>query len=269
MDLMLVMDESGSIGPENFQKMKVFARDLLRNFKIGPYDMRVAVIKFSSTAYCVFKFYTYSSFGDISAALLNIAYVGGGTNIAAALRLARATTIYKRPNAITAAIVLTDGQSFNEEITSQEAQHLKNDTGTKVFSVGIGNYISMSELRSIASTPESQYLITTSNFNELYNKVQQFISGLCRGKLIETFYMVPNALKYIERNFSHMYEFTCIINDWLFLLFQTKMSVQLRPVPMVCVLTPLVPTIATVTVDGNHSIVIKVNCPYAMLLFHF
>lgn len=39
---------------------------------------------------------------------------------------------------------------------------------------------------------------------------------------------------------------------------------QLRPVPMVCVLTPLVPTIATVTVDGNHSIVIKtsMNVPH-------
>lgn len=179
---MLVMDESGSIGPENFQKMKNFARDLLRNFKIGPNDMRVAVIKFSSSAYRVFNFYTYSSFEDTSAALLNIVYGGGGTNTAEALRLARETTNYRRANAVTAAIVLTDGQSYNVEITSQEAQVLK-DTGTKVFSVGIGNYISLSELSSIASTPVSQYLITTSNFNELYNKVQQFIDGLCRGKL--------------------------------------------------------------------------------------
>lgn len=179
---MLVMDESGSIGPENFQKMKNFARDLLRNFKIGPNDMRVAVIKFSSSAYRVFNFYTYSSFNDTSAALLNIVYGGGGTNTAEALRLARETTNYRRANAVTAAIVLTDGQSYNVEITSQEAQVLK-DTGTKVFSVGIGNYISLSELSSIASTPVSQYLITTSNFNELYNKVQQFIDGLCRGKL--------------------------------------------------------------------------------------
>lgn len=180
MDLMLVMDESGSIGPEDFQKMKNFARDLLRNFKIGPNDMRVAVIKFSSSAYRVFNFYTYSSFEDISAALLNIVYVGGGTNTAEALRLARETTTHSRPNAVTAAIVLTDGQSYSD--TTQEAQRLK-DTGTKVFSVGIGSYISLSELTSIASTPVSQYLITTSNFNELYNKVQQFVDGLCRGKL--------------------------------------------------------------------------------------
>lgn len=144
--------------------------------------MRVAVIKFSSSAYRVFNFYTYSSFEDTSAALLNIVYGGGGTNTAEALRLARETTNYRRANAVTAAIVLTDGQSYNVEITSQEAQVLK-DTGTKVFSVGIGNYISLSELSSIASTPVSQYLITTSNFNELYNKVQQFIDGLCRGKL--------------------------------------------------------------------------------------
>lgn len=182
MDLMLVMDESGSIRPENFQKMKNFARDLLRNFKIGPNDMRVAVIKFSYSAYRVFHFYTYSSFEDISAALLNIVYDGGGTNTAEALRLARETTAHSRPNAVTAAIVLTDGQSYSEQITSQEAQRLK-DTGTKVFSVGIGYSISLSELTSIASTPVSQYLITTSNFNELYNKVQQFVDGLCRGKL--------------------------------------------------------------------------------------
>lgn len=75
--------------------MKIFVRDFLWNFKIGFYDMRVVVIKFSSFVYCVFNFYIYLLFGDISVVLLNIVYVGGGINIVEVLCLVCKIIIYR------------------------------------------------------------------------------------------------------------------------------------------------------------------------------
>lgn len=89
--------------------MKVFVRDFLWNFKIGFYDMRVVVIKFSSFVYCVFNFYIYLLFGDISVVLLNIVYVGGGINIVVVLCLVCKIIIYRCLNVVIVVIVLIDG----------------------------------------------------------------------------------------------------------------------------------------------------------------
>lgn len=80
--------------------------------------MRVVVIKFSSFVYCVFNFYIYLLFGDISVVLLNIVYVGGGINIVVVLCLVCVIIIYKCLNVIIVVIVLIDGKLFNEEIIS-------------------------------------------------------------------------------------------------------------------------------------------------------
>ncbi|XP_061195846.1 matrilin-2-like [Saccostrea echinata] len=179
-DLMFVMDESGSVGFANYKKMLRFVRDLLRNFKIGPSDMRVAMIKFGFYADLVFNFYNYVTFLDIRHTLQNMEsnYAGGGTDTAAGLRQAQIITRYSRPNAAKAAIVLTDGHSNNWKATIDEAGSLQR-TDTKVFCVGIGRFVNLTELRIIASDPDSNYLVTTIDFNDLYNKLQHFINGLC------------------------------------------------------------------------------------------
>lgn len=71
--------------------------------------MRVVVIKFSSIVYCVFNFYIYLLFGDISVVLLNIVYVGGGINIVVVLCLVCVIIIYKCLNVVIVVIVLIDG----------------------------------------------------------------------------------------------------------------------------------------------------------------
>jgi uncharacterized protein YegL len=177
------MDESGSIRVENYKTMLRSIHDLLRNFKIGPDDMRLAMIKFSSYSTRVFNFRDYGTFSEISYAVMRMeeTYSGGGTNTAAGLRLAMSTAAsYNRPNAASVAIVLTDGRSNNEKETIKEAQHFHN-TPTKVFSVGIGSNVNIDELKVIASDPDSEFLVTTS-FTDLYSKLQNFKNQLCRGK---------------------------------------------------------------------------------------
>lgn len=55
-------------------------------------------------------------------------------------------------------------------------------TGIKVFTVGIGTGIKMSELKAIASKPASDHVLSVNNFNHLKNSVSRLSHRLCPGK---------------------------------------------------------------------------------------
>src|SRR3712207_4840114 len=49
-ELMLVIDESGSIAAPDFLRLKSFMIDFVRSFQMGPDHTRIGVVMFSSTA---------------------------------------------------------------------------------------------------------------------------------------------------------------------------------------------------------------------------
>ena len=77
-------------------------------------------------------------------------------------------------------MILTDGQSNTGQV-SGPARQLKN-SGVVIFSVGIGQSLSMRELRSMASDPVDQHVITLNNFSELERLAEQMSSQTCNGK---------------------------------------------------------------------------------------
>ena len=44
-----MMDESGSVGSSNYQLMKTFARNIANSFTIGPQDVQIGLLSFSSS----------------------------------------------------------------------------------------------------------------------------------------------------------------------------------------------------------------------------
>ena len=55
-DLTFVLENSDDVGPENFEKMKIFARDLVNAFIIGSFGSRVALVTYGGPASVEFKF---------------------------------------------------------------------------------------------------------------------------------------------------------------------------------------------------------------------
>ena len=76
-------------------------------------------------------------------------------------------------------MILTDGYGGGQ--VSWPARQLKN-AGVVIFSVGIGQSISLNELRDMASEPAVQHVITLSNFTELERLAKQMSSQTCNGK---------------------------------------------------------------------------------------
>lgn len=49
-DLVFIVDASGSIGRENFTRMLDFVKDVIQDFKISPNATRVGLVLFASQA---------------------------------------------------------------------------------------------------------------------------------------------------------------------------------------------------------------------------
>ena len=84
-----MLDSSGSVGYNNFQQMKLFVKDLVDFYKLGPEETQVSVMSFSSSAYIHIPFsQVFSDKNQFDSAVDRISYGGGGTTTAMALNMA-------------------------------------------------------------------------------------------------------------------------------------------------------------------------------------
>ncbi|BFZ12371.1 hypothetical protein BsWGS_15410 [Bradybaena similaris] len=178
-DVLFVLDASGSVLLENFQKQLQFAATFVNRFVVG--QAKFSVIRFESTAEIVFGFNRYTDATSLKNAILNIAYTEGGTDTAAALRLARqvgfSTANGARTGVPKVVIVCTDGMSNVPSDTAIEAKNLK-DSNVLVLSIGIGSSVNKAELDTIASFPEDVFVVI--DYNQLLSIVYDYSELICR-----------------------------------------------------------------------------------------
>uniref|UniRef100_A0A914W454 VWFA domain-containing protein n=1 Tax=Plectus sambesii TaxID=2011161 RepID=A0A914W454_9BILA len=87
-DVLLVVDNSGSIGMVNFEKVKNFLESLLDGVDISPGRSRVAMVVYSSEPTLHFSFEKYYSNKAVRAAVKRMPYQGTSTFLAKALSFA-------------------------------------------------------------------------------------------------------------------------------------------------------------------------------------
>jgi len=121
-DLIFVLDASGSIDSSGYEQMKVFVSQLVNKFDIESGNARVGLLTYSSTVDLRFNLNTYRSRAEVRAAISSLTYSAGRTNTAAALAHVRQVMLRQEagdrihvPNVV---VVLTDGGS-NDKLASQ------------------------------------------------------------------------------------------------------------------------------------------------------
>ena len=77
-------------------------------------------------------------------------------------------------------VILTDGYSNTGQVSGPALQ-LKN-YGVVIFSVGIGQSLSMHELREMASDPDDQHVIILDNFSQLEYLAKKMSGQTCNGE---------------------------------------------------------------------------------------
>ena len=190
-DLIFVLDASGSVGSSNFELMKDFTADVVRNLDIGLDATRVGLIRYSSGVNVQFNLNTHMTSASLLQAIDAVTFTGGGTNTADAILSCIGqfdTSLGARPrsNGISrVAIVVTDGFSNNQAATIAAAA-MAHSENILSYAVGVGSNVDMTELAAIASDPDSQYLRSLSGFNtaELRSLQETLNNQACTGERI-------------------------------------------------------------------------------------
>lgn len=163
-----------------------FVKDMVRSFDIGANKIRIGLETFSSRPYQEFQLNSHTDKAALLAALDKVTYKSGGTNTGDALNTMYTkmftTANGDRSNVPNIAIVLTDGNSNNHPQTVKEANNA-HQQGINVFSIGIGSGISKAELNDIASDPDSEHVMTITNFNQLSQIQGAFQAKTCNGMI--------------------------------------------------------------------------------------
>ena len=185
LDIVFVLDSSGSILENNFVTMKDFVKNIVTNFEIGADKTRVGVIRFSTSASIVIPLGSINNALILNNSITNIVYTDGGTATHLALNLldtafSNARTSEGIPRV---AIVFTDGQSNSPSLTIQAAQAV-HSTGIIVYSFGIGSGVNMNELNAIASTSSNVFLISNFSPGEFAAKLLPLQTSTCTSKHI-------------------------------------------------------------------------------------
>ena len=112
-DIVLLIDESGSVGRRNFPKQLDFCNTLVDSLTIGADDVRVGAVTFSNAPVFHFALDSYTTSTDLKTAISNIGYARGGTDIAAGINYVKDTFLTSangdRADVADYILLITDG----------------------------------------------------------------------------------------------------------------------------------------------------------------
>ena len=178
MDIMFVVDSSGSIGDQNFQNIIQFLIRIVDRFNIGPNTTHIGLVRYSTTAFVRIRLGAYRYKSSLLGVLRSLSFTTSGrTNIPEAIRLATGELMgpLSRSDATKIMIVLTDGES-NEGGSLDTPSRTAHDAGIEVFVFGVGRDVNLTQLDTIASDPDAMHIFRPQNFTTL--ELNRFIPML-------------------------------------------------------------------------------------------
>ena len=183
-DVVFLIDESGSVGSIHFNESLNFVKNMIEAFpdkKLhGKDGTRFGLSTFSSSYRQHFYLSNYTRQSDYLSAIGQVSYSGGSTNLGRALELILNDQFNEerglRPEVDGVPrilIVLTDGISGDG--VSIPAKNIR-DKNIVIYAIGIANY-RLAQLQEIASSESHVY--TLSSFSELDKFISTLTSSTC------------------------------------------------------------------------------------------
>ncbi len=187
-DLVFLLDGSGSVGSNNFKTVKEFVKKVVDFFNIGEKGTHIAVVQYSSRTVSEFHLTRYYTKSEMKQAVDSIRYQSGWTYTAEALKFLRNNIFTPKAGMRTDAgipkvlVLLTDGKSQGDPV-GPPAEALKK-IGISIFSIGVGSGVSISQLNEIASDPDSKYVFQRTFDDLIAGWVDRLSAVSCSGMFI-------------------------------------------------------------------------------------
>lgn len=182
---MIVLDESGSITLEKFNKIIDVVVHFIKVVDIENGKVRIGIITYAFNVYVHFRLNSYFDKVDMLyvTELLRTTYMGGPTMTHKALRYLKNQAFKpenggrsKYPHYV---LFFTDGKSRFPGRTRSAAAALQR-TGKYVYAIGVGDAIRKREIYYIASRPKKHHMIFTT-FNKLMLAFKRLLIYICYG----------------------------------------------------------------------------------------
>ncbi|XP_048580138.1 uncharacterized protein LOC5520382 [Nematostella vectensis] len=177
LDVAFIIESSSRVDSSNFKDVLAFAKTVAKGYPISSTDTRFALITYASNTNVHLNFTGSSDQAAVLAALDSCPYLGEPIpKRGNALEHAR-TEVFKdaRSVATKIAIVFTWGMSSDD--VEGAAARLRS-VPAYIFGFGLGDKVSLPELRVMASTPDSQFIIADKNINVLGSYVDRLRNGI-------------------------------------------------------------------------------------------
>lgn len=176
---MFIVDESGSIGEENFRLIRDFLRSVISSLETGPFKIRVGIVTYNNVSTAHISLNSFRDKADILQFISFLPYRQGDRHTGAALHFALKNIFTEkkgsREDFPKVAVVITDGKS--QDNVKEPAIALRR-AGVTVFAVGIKD-ANKAELLEMASYPKSKFVFTVDSFIKLKSLKETLQATLC------------------------------------------------------------------------------------------
>ncbi|KAM6927971.1 matrilin-4 [Xenentodon cancila] len=181
-DLVLLIDGSKSVRPQNFELVKKFVNQVVDSLDVSARGTRVGLVQYSSRVRTEFPLNMYHTAEEIKAAVMKVDYMEKGTMTGLALKHMLENSFAEAEGARPASrniprvgLVFTDGRSQDD--ISEYAKKAK-DAGITMYAVGVGKAVE-DELREIASEPVEKHFYYTTDFNAISTIAENLKLNVC------------------------------------------------------------------------------------------
>ena len=135
--MVIVLDSSTSVGPDNWQLQLDFVNNLLRPLHIGANADRIGFVTYNTQAKIVFGLDKYKTLAEVASAVKKTTFSEGITATGDALKLAGTGVLNAARKGVPRVVFLvTDGKTNFGADPVKEADKLKK-AGVKIITVGI------------------------------------------------------------------------------------------------------------------------------------
>ncbi|XP_017286996.1 matrilin-4 isoform X1 [Kryptolebias marmoratus] len=181
-DLVLLIDGSKSVRPQNFELVKKFVNQVVDSLDVSLHGTRVGLVQYSSRVRTEFPLNKYNTAEEIKAAVLKVEYMEKGTMTGLALKHMLENSFSEAEGARPASrniprvgLVFTDGRSQDD--ISEFAKKAK-EAGITMYAVGVGKAVE-DELREIASEPVDKHFYYTTDFSAISTIAENLKLNVC------------------------------------------------------------------------------------------
>lgn len=175
-DIMFLVDSSGSIGLENYGKMKTFMKNLLAKIQIGPDKTQIGVVQFSGNNKEEFQLNKYFTQKEISDAIDRMSLIGQTTLTGSALTFTNQYFTHPKGSRLGVKkflILITDGEAQDD--VRDPARALR-DNGVIIFSVGVYG-ANRTQLEEVSG--DGSLVFQVENFDHLKAIESKLIFRVC------------------------------------------------------------------------------------------